>query len=176
MRAARGFTLFELMVALAILGVILAIAVPSLSSARASVEAAGARAALYEELIRATRAASLDRQQVVVCSSADGRLCSRQAAWEHGWIAFIDRDRDRVPDDGRLLNRQLPFADGLFVRSTAGRTRLVFLPHGGAAAGSNVTFTVCDARGREHAATVVVANSGRIRSGKPKPGSAVSCP
>jgi type IV fimbrial biogenesis protein FimT len=173
----RGWTLIELLVATAIAAVLLSLSISAYSSARGAVVANDAQAALQLALREAIRASALDRQHVVVCSSADGEACSGSIAWEHGWIAFIDRDRNRAPDPGaRLLHRQQAFERELRVRSTAGRTRVVVQPHGGAANGSNATFTICDVRGAAHARTVVLAGSGRVRSGKPGKKATIACP
>ena len=43
------------------------------------------------------------------------------------------------------------------------------------APGSNVTFTVCDARGADKATSLVINNAGRVRSGKPTPAAAAAC-
>jgi type IV fimbrial biogenesis protein FimT len=60
------------------------------------------------------------------------------------------------------------------LRSTAGRTRLVYQPNGGNA-GSKVTFTLCDGRGAARAATLVLANDGRLRGGTPTASAAQAC-
>ena len=62
----------------------------------------------------------------------------------------------------------------LHLRSSTGRTRLVFQPNGGNA-GSHVTFTLCDGRGIEKATTLVLANDGRLRQGKPTEAAAQAC-
>ena len=50
----------------------------------------------------------------------------------------------------------------------------MFQPNGGNA-GSNVTFTLCDSRGIEKATTLVLANDGRLRQGKPSADAAQAC-
>jgi type IV fimbrial biogenesis protein FimT len=50
----------------------------------------------------------------------------------------------------------------------------VFQPNGGNA-GSNATFTLCDGRGAARASTVVLANDGRLRRGRPTPAAARAC-
>ena len=62
----------------------------------------------------------------------------------------------------------------MHLRTTVGRTRLVFQPNGGNA-GSNVTFTLCDGRGAAQATTLVLANDGRLRSGTPSTAAAQAC-
>ena len=51
---------------------------------------------------------------------------------------------------------------------------LVYQPSGGNA-GSNVTFTLCDGRGAVRATTLVLANDGRLRAGKPTEAAALAC-
>ena len=58
--------------------------------------------------------------------------------------------------------------------STAGRTRVHYRPDG-TSAGSNVTLTVCDRRGRDEATALVINNAGRVRSGKPTESAALAC-
>lgn len=177
MKTWRGMTLVELLIVMGIASVLLALSLSAYDKARAAVLSNDAQASLQQALRRAIQVSGMDRQHVVVCASADGEACSASVEWEQGWIAFMDRNRDRAPDAGsHLLQRQRAFDGALRIRSTAGRTRIVLQPHGGGAAGSNATFTVCDARGPAHARTVVLANSGRVRSGMPAKTSAVTCP
>jgi type IV fimbrial biogenesis protein FimT len=173
----NGFTLIELLIGLAIVTILIALAVPAATSARGAVESSAARAALQDGLWRAMRVSQVEQQHVVICSSHDGARCSGSIEWEKGWIAFIDRDRDRAPDPGaRLLENRAPFDSAVRISSTPGRTRIVMQPFGGASAGSNVTFTVCDVRGPDSAVTAILANRGRLRTSTPLPGTEVRCP
>lgn len=177
MKANRGYTLLEILVAVAIAATLAALALRSLVSARGAVATGVARASLQESLWEAMRVSALERQHVVLCASEDGKRCSSTPIWEQGWIAFIDRNRDRQPDPGaRLLRHQESLGAGLTLRSTTGRTRIVLQPNGGAAAGSNVTFTFCDSRGSTQATAFAVANSGRLRSVEPRDRSSIICP
>lgn len=177
MRRHAGFTLIELIIATAIVAVLLAIALPALSSARGAVASGTARAALQDSLWAAMRVSQVEQHHVVICSSLDGARCSGSTEWETGWIAFIDRDGDRQPDPGRrLLQRQAALESEVRISSTPGRTKIVMQPFGGAAAGSNVTFTLCDGRGREKAITAVLANGGRLRVDTPAASATVRCP
>jgi type IV fimbrial biogenesis protein FimT len=73
-----------------------------------------------------------------------------------------------------VLRRIAALGGRVHLRSTTGRTRLVFQPNGGNA-GSNVTFTLCDGRGPAKAVTLVLANSGRLRTGQPTEAAALGC-
>ena len=59
------------------------------------------------------------------------------------------------------------------LRSTAGRTRIVFQGNGGNG-GSNVSFTLCDGRGPERARSLILANFGRLREDAPSPQNAAA--
>jgi type IV fimbrial biogenesis protein FimT len=73
-----------------------------------------------------------------------------------------------------LLHAERALSGKVHLRTTAGRKRLVFQPNGGNA-GSNVTFTLCDGRGAGKATSLVLANDGRLRAGKPTETAAQAC-
>jgi type IV fimbrial biogenesis protein FimT len=85
------------------------------------------------------------------------------------------RPRDRARGAGeRVVAAFPPLETRVHLRSTAGRKRLVFQPSGGNA-GSNATFTLCDARGAGRAVQLVLANDGRVRDATPSPAVAAAC-
>lgn len=175
MRPWTGFTLIEALIAMLLVALLLGVAVPAWTSASAATRSAAARAALEGTLIRGMRHATITDAPVVVCPAAT-LGCRDTMDWSGGWIAWADLDRDRRRDPNEtLLQRARPLASGVRLRSTTGRRRLVLRPHGGAAAGSNVTFTLCDARGADSATSLVMANSGQLRAGKPSRAAALAC-
>ena len=91
-------------------------------------------------------------------------------------MAFADINGNRIRDANETLLAQAePLASGVHLRSHRGRTRLVFQPNGGNA-GSNVTFTLVRfARGPSCATTLVLSNSGGLRTGKPTAAAARNC-
>jgi type IV fimbrial biogenesis protein FimT len=171
-----GFTLIEALIAMTVIAIGLGVAIPAYSNVAAATHTGSARVDLAESLLMALNHSTLTETDVVVCASSDGVDCSGSVDWTQGWIAFadIDENRARGPNE-TLLRRQPRLEGGTHLRSTAQRTRVVFQPHGGAAAGSNVTFTLCDTRGPAKATTVVVANSGRLRQGIPTTAAAMAC-
>ena len=170
----HGFTLIEALIALAIASVLVGVAVPAWSSVLESAHASSAKGALLETLTRSISHAALAGSEVVLCPG-DSSGCRDTVDWSGGWIAYgdIDGNRQRGANE-TLLQMQPPLAGKVHLRSTTGRTRLVFQPNGGNA-GSNVTFTLCDGRGAAQATTLVLANDGRLRAGKPTPAAAESC-
>ncbi|GAB3357389.1 GspH/FimT family pseudopilin [Lysobacter tyrosinilyticus] len=170
----KGFTLLEALVAMAIATILLAVAVPAWSQAKAAAGAAAVRADLASNLLDAVRHSAITGSEVVLCpSGANG--CAGSTNWDDGWMVFADLNGNRAPDpnETRLAHRgSLP--DQIHLRTTTGRTRLVFQPNGGNA-GSNVTFTLCDSRGPKFATTLVLSNAGQMRSGVPTASAAWNC-
>jgi type IV fimbrial biogenesis protein FimT len=172
--SARGFTLIEALIVLAVAGFLLCVAVPAWSGALEAAHATSARAVLLESLTRSISHAALTGSEVVLCPG-DAGGCRNSIDWSRGWIAYADIDGDRRRDANEtLLYSQSALTGRVHLRSTAGRTRLVFQPNGGNA-GSNVTFTLCDGRGAARAATLVLANDGRLRAGTPTLLAAQAC-
>lgn len=177
MRKQHGFTLIEAALALAVAAICLGIAIPSLAGAVSAAHAGTAKTAMVEAFTKALTHSTITGAEVVLCPTPDGGdACTDTTDWSGGWIAFADLDGNRSRGPGEtLLVRQAAFAHGVHLRSTSGRKRLVFQPQGGAAAGSNVTFTLCDARGAAKATTLILANSGQFRQDEADPVAARDC-
>jgi type IV fimbrial biogenesis protein FimT len=164
---ARGFTLVELMVALAIAGMLLLL-VPGLYRAWiADVELRNRVDALVNAMAFA-RAEALKRNvRVNLCHSTDGARCEPSGGWETGWLVYADDNRNGELDDDEVVIRVEGRAEpGITVRGNRpvedyvsynehGHTRMA---NGALQMG---TFTVC--RSGQKAVDVVLANGGRVR-------------
>ncbi|HEY7871198.1 MAG TPA: GspH/FimT family pseudopilin [Rudaea sp.] len=158
----RGFTLTELLVTLAIAGILAMIGAPAMGSLLARTRDASTEAMVANTLRHARSAAVMRNARVLVCPSRDGRRCNPGDDWQHGWIVAKDADHDGQPDtDAPLFLAQAAMPVGTRVITSAGRGQLAFHPNG-SAAGSNARFTICHANARTGKA-VIVANSGRVR-------------
>lgn len=163
MKPQEGFTLLEIVVALAVAAVLLMVALPAFSGAMAAARASEARAALLGTVLDSVRYAGTTDTEVVVCPGAGGSGCADTWDWSVGWSAFADLNGNRTRDahEPRIATHGALSTD-VRLQSTSGRRRLVFQP-GGGNAGSNVTFTLCDSRGASRATSLVMSNAGGLR-------------
>ena len=171
----RGVTLIELMMTLAVLATLIAAAAPAFGSLIRGTEAQTSRSALTTALNTARMSAVNKTAHVAVCPSSDQQYCGHTTEWQHGWLIFIDADDDGERDASEeilAVGEALPA--GVAIVSTAGRRHVDYRPDG-SSPGSNVTFTVCDQRGRDEASSLVINNAGRVRSGKPTETAALAC-
>lgn len=175
-RRQHGFTLIEAVIGIAVAAICLGCAIPVITGAASAVHAGAAQTAMVETFTRALTHSSVTGAEVVLCPVAGSDGCVDTTDWSGGWIAFADLDgnRSRGPAE-TLLKQQASLSNNVHLRSTSGRKRLVFQPQGGAAAGSNVTFTLCDSRGPAKAVTLVLANSGAFHQEKPDAATAQAC-
>jgi type IV fimbrial biogenesis protein FimT len=174
-RRVRGFSLVETMMALALLAILLATAAPAFGRLIASTKSDTSRGEFTAALETARILAISRSLHVVVCPSADQQYCGRTTEWQHGWLVFADADHDGARDDSEtILSATQAEPAGVAILSSAGRRRVDFHPDG-SSPGSNVSFTVCDGRGAGTARSIVISNTGRLRTGTPTPAAAATC-
>ncbi len=164
MSAAKGFTLLELLVTLAVLAITLGIGFPALGSVVERTRIANTYHVLTASLMAARAAAITRGEPVTVCPSLDGARCRHDQVWEDGWIIFADPRRTGEPADATSIMRRIDALNGHFsLRSTPGRQRVRYLPSG-RAYGSNVSLRLCAREDERLIGKVVVNNAGRARS------------
>lgn len=92
----KGFTLIELIVAVAVVAIALGLAAPSYQMFVVSSRMSGSVNELQGAIAYARSEAVKKQTTVTMCSSADGAACANTAQWTNGWLIFTDRDNDAV--------------------------------------------------------------------------------
>jgi type IV fimbrial biogenesis protein FimT len=115
----RGFTLLELMMTVAVLGVLLAIGVPSFTETIRNNRTAAQANELVLALNVARSEASKRGLPVTICAADAARTgCAGATAsdWGNGWLVFLDQGAAGTIDAGAgdvVLQTSRPVSDGL---------------------------------------------------------------
>ena len=155
-----GFTATEILVALAVAGVLMSLAVPGFAALARSMGLSSAANELLAALHMARSSAVLRGLPVAVCLTADDRTCvAAPDSAATGWLVFMPDGSSAVSRPavvGEVITRfHLP--DRLTV--SASRPTVTFWPVARAAATS--TFDLCDLAGAGR--SIVVSQTGRPR-------------
>jgi type IV fimbrial biogenesis protein FimT len=90
MKKHTGFTLIELMITLAIIGILLTVGVPSLKTFMQSNQLIASTNELISAFHVARSEAIKLNTRVSICESSDGATCAETGSWKNGWIVFVD--------------------------------------------------------------------------------------
>lgn len=168
--ARNGWTLIEMLVVLAVVGLLGSLATSTMAAIRESARL-GALANDVFGTLRLARSEAIKRNtRVTACKSASGMDCAGEGAWHQGWIVFEDRDADGLVDpDEAVIQRVTAMVDGFRLSGNSmvgsyvsytptGRTRTL---SGAFQAG---TLTLCRASAEPvQARALVINHAGRVR-------------
>lgn len=161
-RPARGFSLAELMVVVALLGIIAGIAVPGFQGVQQRLQIRAEASRLLVALNLARSEAVRQGAPVSLCPSAyaaNGQLACA-GDYSGGWIVFSNRANNRVVDQDDLLQAYQPMHRNLLLTNRAGTTLanelITFMPDG--TAGRNRTLMICSRLRPELASWSLVMN------------------
>ena len=95
-RLQNGFTLYELLITLLVVGVILSLGVPNLSEFAANSRLTGAANDLHAAFQLARSEAARAKTNITICASADPFAGNADCGgtWEQGFIVFLDDNGD----------------------------------------------------------------------------------
>jgi type IV fimbrial biogenesis protein FimT len=102
---ARGFTLIEMLMTIAIAAILLTIGIPSFRYVTNANRIAGELNGLLGDLQFARAEAIKEGRTVTVCVSNDGANCANSTTWQSGWIVFSDPTNVGVVDAGETILR-----------------------------------------------------------------------
>lgn len=186
----------ELMVTLAIVGVLLTIGVPSLKSFMKGNQLVASTNDLLSALHVARSEAIKLNKRVTVCTSVNGTSCASPASgnWRKGWIVFADangdlngtgavcsnattdcllRSHDEVTDS--LLSMSGLYSSGGAITSFTFTSR--GLPKDSSGSSQSGTFSICsydDSNNVTGSRAIVLSLSGRVRV--TENAAAINCP
>jgi type IV fimbrial biogenesis protein FimT len=173
-----GYTLMELMVTIAIAGILLGVAIPSFTSIISS-----NRLTTYaNELVTAlnfARSEAIKRGlRITLCKSTNGDSCTTGDDWSQGWIIFTDHDNNAAYDSATetLLRVQANSANAItMVGNTNVANYISYIASGQSklitGAFQAGTIKVCDNRTGNVGINIVINSVARIASH-----SNISCP
>ena len=182
MKKNTGFTLLELIITMLIVGILLAVGVPSLKGFMKGNQLVASTNELLSALHVARSEAVKLNSRVSVCDSTDGSSCAGTGEWEKGWIVFVDSDgdlsgtgaicaavntdcllrvQDEVDDDTLTLRGLDPNNNAIASLTFTSRG----LPKAVTGAAQSGNFSVCseDSDGNTVSRAVVLSLSGRVR-------------
>lgn len=147
MKRVPGFTLIEMMVTIAIMGILLAIGLPSFQQLIVNNRIVTNTNEMIADLAMA-RSEALKRGGnvvVTVCATTDGSSCSGASDWSGGRLVFVDAGTVGSVDSGDVVLRKSGEISGMTV-TASGFSTTGFLAYrsSGAVTSTQVgTFTVC---------------------------------
>ena len=151
-RSQSGFTLYELLITVVVVGVILTFAVPNLQDFARNSRMTGTANDLLSIFHVARSESSRAKSNITICPSSDGKNCG--TTWNDGYIMFVDENGDLArsgPADS-VLRMQGSIASGVSLAVAGDATYFSYSSTGlgrpnvsGNTAGSQIV--ICDERG-----------------------------
>ncbi|MEO1201360.1 MAG: GspH/FimT family pseudopilin [Pseudomonadota bacterium] len=159
---ARGYSLYELVITVAIASIVVVLGVPSLGRFVASSRQVVEINALHHALHRARSESIMRRRYISLCSTIDGEQCSGSEDWSSGWLMFENSDRDRPAriDAGESILDRHTVSPTIVLQAN----RSDFTVRGTQRRSTNGTLIACDIADRAPPRALVVSYTGRPRA------------
>lgn len=158
----NGFSIYELMITLLIVGIVLTIGVPNLSEFTQNSRISATANDLHSSFLLARSEAARAKANVTICSSANPMAANSNCdggPFDNGWIIFVDLDGDIDRDAANepVLRSHQPIPDSIDITANGGAAYFSFAPTGlgrGNVGGGPAlqTAVICDDRGNQVAA------------------------
>lgn len=174
-----GFTVIELMITVALIGILMTIAAPSLRDLIRNARMTAQTNDLMTDLAIARAEAAKSGVHTGICTSNTGATCTA-TGWNMGWIIYRDTDGDGILAGPADIVKIAPAIDGAndsppntivanaasgLPLPVAGADWIGFRPSGVAKLSApQGTFTLCDGRTTASVGAAAASNKGRIIS------------
>ena len=180
---AKGFTLIELMVTVALVAILMAVAVPSMTTFQRNAQLTSFSNTLLSA-INAARGEAMKRGRYAMVVPFDG------SNWSSGWIVFVDINRSQIYEaatDVTLMTREAtPSYLVVGVNGTAAESPPYIMfdasgyvqKKGGGPANQTFTINRNDVSGTDVFAQtrrIIISKPGRVRVCTPKAATDVNC-
>lgn len=167
---AKGFTLIELVVVLAVAAVLTVVALPSFESALRANRVSGRVNDFIASVGLARTEAIRSNVGAGICASVDGSTCGGN--WSDGWIVWNDLNNNNAPDalTGEILRVIGPQDRVFFQANVAAENQIDFdsrgRREGALAAGTLQLRPVTCATGQPFLRTLTLTTTGSLRVAK----------
>lgn len=106
-RAQSGFTLYELLITLLVIGVVLALGIPNMSEFTQNSRMTATANDLHASFQLARTESARAKTNITICASSDPMAADSDCdgTWDQGYIVFVDNDGDIVRDAGEAILR-----------------------------------------------------------------------
>jgi len=155
-RQQRGFTLYELLVTIMIIGVIMAIGVPNMAEFTQNSRLTSTSNDMLSSFYIARSEAARSKSNITICASANSLdpAAACGGTFNDGWIIFVDLNGDLVHDAPAesIVKAFPPVATGVVITTAANANYFAFAGTGlgRGDVGGNPAFStamICDSRG-----------------------------
>lgn len=151
----NGFTLYELLITVLVIGTVLAFGIPNFSEFTANSRMTATANDLLSSFHVSRSEAARAKSNITICASPNplaGDAATCGGVFDQGWIIFQDTDGDIVRDPGEpLLRAQPPLPNGLNIITNPAANYFSFaatgLGRGDVNGPAFVAANICDARG-----------------------------
>lgn len=156
----RGITLVEIIIAVCITSLLVAIGTPNLNQLYQGYRAKMAIKTIQQHIISARNYAISYQTRVTVCPLDENNACTDD--WINGFTIFTDnKNYSQLDPDEKVFIKSPPFHQQDFI--TYNNQVIKFLPTG-LASGNAGTLTYCPDRfDSKYNQSIVINNSGRVR-------------
>lgn len=164
MGSSGGFTLTEVMMAIAVAAIVVTIGVPSFQTMILNSRKDTAISDLQSSLALARNNAITRRQTITVCKSNDNSSCATDGDWSQGWIVFTDPANPGVRDNDETILRahNALKGDATYAGNDPVKDRVSFT-NKGMTSGTLGTITYTDSRGSDYAGNLIISFGGQVR-------------